>query len=245
MRRLKRCKGDGVLVEGPRLVLEALEAGLELEEVLATPEFLDSDDGRRLVPHLPFPPDEIDAGLLESIADADSPRGLVAAARLQPTRLADLPVRPDGVYVYVDGLQDPGNLGALARTAEAAGVTALGLSPGTVDPRHPRAVRGSAGSLLRIRTAPHVTPEAFARHLADVEPRWLALVPRDGVDLYEAPLDRGSLVLALGAEGPGLSEPVEERAHTLLTIPLAPPVESLNATVAAALTLFEIRRRRR
>lgn len=244
MRRLKRCKGEGLLLEGPRLVQEALEAGVELEAVLATPEFLESAEGRRLASLLPAPPDPIEPQLLEPLADTDSPRGLVAAARKRRGRLEDVPVRPGGVYVYTEGMQDPGNLGALVRVAEASGVTALVLAPGTVDPHHPRAVRGSAGSLLRSTVATNVSAEALQRHLAEADPRWLALVPRGGRDLYDDPLE-GTLVLALGAEGPGLSADLEERAERRLTIPLAEPVESLNATVAASVVLFEIRRRRR
>ncbi|HYG62440.1 MAG TPA: TrmH family RNA methyltransferase, partial [Thermoanaerobaculia bacterium] len=74
-------------------------------------------------------------------------------------------------------------------------------------------------------------------------PRWAALVPRGGEGLYSASL-AGTLVLAVGAEGPGLSPALGERAGLRLTIPIEPPVESLNATVAAALVLFEWRRRR-
>ncbi|HEX2222731.1 MAG TPA: TrmH family RNA methyltransferase, partial [Thermoanaerobaculia bacterium] len=84
------------------------------------------------------------------------------------------------------------------------------------------------------------------RHLAACHPRWAALVPRHGQDLYQARLD-GVLILTVGAEGPGLSEKLLTRLRDedlRLTIPIEPPVESLNATVAAALVLFEVRRRK-
>lgn len=233
-----------MLLEGPVLIREALDAGIELDFVLATPEFLASAEGRGLLPRLPTSPDSIAADLLESIADADSPRGIVAAALRRRGEIAEVPVTAGGVYVYADRLQDPGNLGALARTVEAAGATALVLAPGTVDPHHPRAVRASAGSLLRLPTATSASADELEHHLRDVEPRWIALVPQGGRDLYEHPLE-GTLVLALGAEGPGLSSALQDRAERQVTIPLAESVESLNATVAAAVTLFEIRRRRR
>jgi tRNA G18 (ribose-2'-O)-methylase SpoU len=84
---------------------------------------------------------------------------------------------------------------------------------------------------------------ALEARLASAHPRWTALVPRDGEDLYQADLE-GTLILAVGAEGPGLSPGLRARAGLRLTIPMEPQVESLNATVAAALVLFEIRRRR-
>ena len=226
---------------------EALAAGLELETVLATPEFLATAEGAALARRLPGPPLEIAPELLAELADTDSPRGLLAIARLPRSGVSGLPVRSGASYLYLDGLQDPGNLGALARVAEAAGVAGLALAPGTVHPNHPRALRGSAGSLLRLPVAVGVTPAALALHLAALAPdtsRWAALVPRGGTDLYATPLS-GTLVLALGAEGPGLSPAAAALADLRLTIPLLPPVESLNAVVAAALVLFEIGRQSR
>lgn len=242
MRRLRRCKGDGALLEGPTLVAEALEAGITLDSVLVTPEFLASPAGRDLAVALPREALEVAPGVLASLADADSPRGVVAAARLPRAGVRALPVVREGVYLFVEGLQDPGNLGALARVAEAAGAVGLALAPGSVHPNHPRALRASAGSLLRLPTAHRVEPEELAGHLESLDPEWIALEPRGGEALYEASLD-GALVLALGAEGPGLSPTLASRCGRRLTVPLAAPVESLNATVAAALVLFERCRR--
>lgn len=270
IRRLRRCKDDGrLLLEGPHLVAEALDAGIELEVTLATRPFLDAalDAARdaaetdadcelaRLLARLPRSPLEVEAALLDELADADSPKGLVAIGRRQPCRLADIPLPrevPDGlgaVYVYADGIQDPGNLGALARVAEAAGTVALLAGPGCCRLQHPRALRASAGSLLRLPAVDHA-------HITDVDahlgagsaplPRWLSLHPRDGTDLYS---DRfwadlsGPIVLAVGSEGPGLGDAVAARTDDFLTIPMHGPVESLNATVAAAVALFEIARR--
>ena len=114
--------------------------------------------------------------------------------------------------------------------------------PGCAHPNHPRALRASAGSLLRLPVAVDADPNALEAHLISTHPRWTALVPREGQDLYRAPL-AGTLILAVGAEGPGLSPSLLNRAGLRLTIPMEPAVESLNATVAAALVLFEIRRR--
>lgn len=231
------------MLEGPHLVGEAVAAGYELEAVLATPDWLESPEGLGLARHLPVPPLEVEPQLLQELTDADSPRGILAVARLPRSGVGSLPVREGGVYLFLDGLQDPGNVGALARVAESAGAAGLALSPGTAHPNHPRALRASAGSLLRLPVAVAADAESLDRHLAPVRPRWMALVPRDGEDLWHASLD-GALVLAVGAEGPGLSPSLRERADLRLTISIEAPVESLNATVAAALVLFEVRRRR-
>jgi len=243
IRRLRRSKGERALLEGPHLLAEALAAGLTLEILLVTPAWRGTPEGRALTGALPVEPLEVTAEALESITDADSPQGVLAVALLPRQGIAALPVLPGRPYLYLEGLQDPGNLGALARVAEAAGAAGLILSPGCVHPNHPRALRASAGSLLRLAVAVAAEPDAVDRHLAPAEPRWAALVPRGGEDLYASPL-AGTLVLAVGAEGPGLSQALRDRAELLLTIPMEPAVESLNATVAAALVLFEARRQR-
>jgi len=260
IRRLRRSKGDRALLEGPHLVAEALATGLALESVLAEPDFLAGgvagDEARQILSALPAPPIEVAPDVLASVTDADSPRGIVAVARLPRRGVEYLPAQPDGVYLFLEGVQDPGNLGALARSAEAAGATGLALGTGTVHPNHPRALRGSAGSLLRLPVAVAADADALdgylrralrgARNQSTPEHpdiRWIALAPRGGEPLWQADLG-GCLVLALGAEGPGLSAGLAARCTVELTIPLAAPVESLNAAVAASLVLFEIHRRR-
>src|SRR5690606_39203010 len=149
-----------------------------------------------------------------------------------------LPARPDGLYVYLDGVQDPGNLGAVARVAEAFGAAGLALAPGCAHPNHPRALRASAGSLLRTATAIDVAIDALDARLAESLPTRAALPAHGG-----RPLDDAAprpLVVAFGAEGPGLSAAVLARADRLWTLPLAPPVESLNVAVTAGIVLHAL-----
>ena len=242
IRRARRCKDEKAVLEGPHLVLEALNAGLTLDTVLATESFLAKEPGRDLLARLPRQPLLVEPRLLNDLTDSDSPRGILALVDLPRGGVSDLPVAPEGVYLYLDGVQDPGNLGALARVAEASGVTALCAGPGTAHPNHPRALRASAGSLLRLPIASQVQASELDHHLRQVSPTWLALRTRGGQDLYQ-PLPTGCLIVAIGAEK-GLSEELVERADLGLTIDLAAPVESLNTTVAAALVLFELKRQR-
>ncbi|MEE8522323.1 MAG: RNA methyltransferase [Thermoanaerobaculia bacterium] len=243
LRRLLRCKGDRAVLEGPHLIAEALATGTELETVLVTPEFGLGAAARKLLPTLPQPPLEVDPGLLDEVTDSDSPRGIVAVARLPRGAAAELPVTAGGIYLYLESLQDPGNLGALARVAEAAGCEAIALGPGSVHPNHPRALRASAGSLLRLPVAVRTSPDELDVRLATVAPTWIALTPHGGRDLYREDFP-GTQVIALGSEGAGLSPALSERTDVAVTIPLQPGVESLNVTVAAAVVLFELRRRR-
>ncbi|MDX1632140.1 MAG: RNA methyltransferase, partial [Thermoanaerobaculia bacterium] len=180
-----------------------------------------------------------------SVTDADSPRGVVAVGRLPRLRPEELPVDPRGLYVYADRVQDPGNLGAIARVAEAFGATALACRTGCAHPNHPRALRGSAGSLLRLPTAFPCEPRALDDRLSRMGIRWIALDAHAGVELGGGKDDLSPpLLLAVGSEGRGLSPAVEDRARTKLRIPLRDPVESLNVATAAAVVLWEVRRRR-
>jgi TrmH family RNA methyltransferase len=239
IRRLHQCKGDRAVLEGPHLIAEARRLGLELETVLATPDFLASPRGSELAAGLSPRPLEVAPPLLRELSDVDAPQGILAVAKLARAAGSSLPVVEGGRYLFAEGLQDPGNLGALARSAEASGVAGLALGPGSAHPNHPRALRASAGSLLRLPVVREATPE----RLADLQARWLALVPRGGQSLFETDLS-GTLVLALGSEGGGLGTETRERCDLEITIPIDPEVESLNATVAAAVVLFEIHRRR-
>jgi TrmH family RNA methyltransferase len=242
--RLRKCKDDKAVLEGPKLVAEAIASGIPLDAILVTPQLATRADMRRVLERAPCPIDEVEPALLASLMDADTPQGALAIASL-PRRGADaLPLHPDGVYLYLDGVQDPGNVGAIARAAEAAGAAGIACGPGTAHPNHPRALRGSAGSLLRLPVAVAVSADDVNERLAPVAPRWAALVAHGGEDLYDQRL-AGTLVLALGAEGGGLSPATQQLAHLELRIPLAPAVESLNVATAAAVVLFELRRRGR
>jgi TrmH family RNA methyltransferase len=247
MRALLRSKGgrssDALAVlEGPHLVGEAIAAGLELEELLVTPDFLAREEGRRLLAGSSREATVVAPELLRDLTDADAPQGVLAAARLPRGGVTALPRRA-GTYLFLDRVQDPGNLGALARVAEATGVVGLACSPGCAHPNHPRALRGSAGSLLRLPVAWGTTAREVAGHLEAAHPRWIALVAHGGDDLYEVDDLDGSLVLALGAEGGGLSAETETLSALRVRIPLTPPVESLNVATAGAVVLFELRRR--
>ena len=243
IRALRRRQGEHAILEGPHLVEEAVSARIEIQSLLLTPELASLPRWRDLGASLARPPIVVAADLLADLADADSPRGALAGARLARGGASTLPVVEDGLYLYLDGVQDPGNLGALARVAEAFDVAALALGPGCAHPNHPRALRASAGSLLRLTAARDVGAEALASHLASISPRWAALEAHGGVALPgERP--EGPLVLALGAEGSGLSEATRARVSTLWTIPLSGRVESLNVAVAAGIALHALRPRR-
>ncbi len=239
IRRLRRRQGDHALLEGPHLLAEALATGLELETVLATPEALQRPEVARLVSQLNRAPLEVAAEVLDGLADSDSPRGLLALARLPRMGCSSLPAGGDTVVLYLDGVQDPGNVGALARVAEAFGAGALALSSGCAHPNHPRALRASAGSLLRLPVAVEATVAGVDGRFGG-RVRWTALAAHGGRALDALEWRAGAWVLAVGAEGAGLSAALDARLDERWTIPLAGRVESLNVAVAGGIALYSL-----
>ena len=251
IRRLRQCKGEHqgrLLIEGPHLLETVLDLGLRVIEVFASERTIDRGDA--VLRRLGHRPTLVADGLLDRLADADSPRGLLAIVEAPPWSLDALSRSspdPSAPWVFADRIQDPGNLGAIARVMDAVGGAALVLGPGCALPSHPRALRASTGSLLRIPVAQRIPWQRLDQLLTDQKTRvsrsWLALTPRGGKDLYAEPLP-GAIVLCLGAEGSGLDPELRRRCDLEITVPLAPGVESLNVTIAGALTLYEWRRRR-
>jgi len=229
-----------VLLEGPHLVEEALSSGLTLDSVLVTPEFRGHPRAAAILSRLPRAPLEIEPALLEELADADSPRGILAAAVLRRLEVSELPLGEGALYLLADGIQEPGNLGAIARVAEAFGASALVLMPDCTHPNHPRALRASAGALLRLPVARSVELDRLEGRLAPLRPLWAGLVAHGGSPLPHRPLPR-SLVLACGSEGAGLSPAVLDRLDQRWTIPLQGRAESLNVSVAVGIALFALR----
>jgi TrmH family RNA methyltransferase len=140
-------------------------------------------------------------------------------------------------------VQDPGNLGSIVRVAEAGGADGLVAAGACADPFGWKALRGSMGSALRLPTAVQLDP---ARAVADAQRhgcRVVATVPRDGRSVFDVDY-RGPVAILVGGEGAGLPRSIIEAADERVTIPMAAPVESLNAAVAAALIVYEVRRQR-
>lgn len=227
-----------IVLDGIRLVEDALAAGLELELLLLEPAqraFLERWGAR--VQNFAF----VEAELLRRTSELEHSAGILALARA-PARaaLADLNCGENLLLVVACGIADPGNLGALARSAEALGASALCTIGGT-HPCAAKTLRGSMGSLLRLPL--YVAESAAAAHaaLAAKGVRQVAALTRGGRD--PAHFDwRGPLALWISGEtGRDLEQVVSLEA---LSIPMSQGIESLNVAVATALLLYEARRAR-
>jgi TrmH family RNA methyltransferase len=182
----------------------------------------------------------VEDGLFQMISATETSQGVIALVR-PPTWTLDQLFRGQSLVVVLDGVQDPGNAGSVVRSAEAFGATGVLFLKGSVSPYNPKTLRASAGSIFRMPLV-HGLDEDLAR--AALEQKRLdmfAAVPRGDKSLRDVDLTRRCALL-IGSEGRGVSEKLRSAAYDL-RIPTA-GVESLNASVAAGILLYEARRQR-
>jgi RNA methyltransferase, TrmH family len=240
-------KGD-CAIEGVRILEEAIRSGLHFRAVL----FRESAQNlaERLLPQMGLHvetlvlPDKLFDGAVPS----ETPQGVAALVRLREFSLDDVLERLQlGPVIAVIGLQDPGNLGTILRSAEALGSAGVVLAEGTVSALHSKVIRASAGSIFRL---PVVVAKAAAgieeisKRLRKAGARLIATSSHKGTPLDQAALTGPSAVF-VGSEGSGLPRAVTAQADELVAIPHATQVESLNAGVAASIVLYEVARQRR
>ncbi len=240
-------RGDDarVLLDGAHLVSEAVAAGIVVEHAAVADDAAAHGDLRELTGRLRDAGVEIVAvsGLvMDALSPVRSPGAIVAIAQ-RPADRADVYAGRDPLVVVACDVQDPGNLGAIVRVAEAGGASGVITTSGTADPFGWKALRGSMGSALRLplqRVADAAVAAADARARGC---RIVATTPHGGRSLFDLDLRQPTAVL-IGGEGPGLPAPIVAAADERVTIPMRPPVESLNAAVTAALVVYEARRQR-
>ena len=222
-----------------------MSAGVALVEAAVSPRLETQPAGAKALQALRahgVPVRRMAADLLGSLSEAETSQGLVALAK-RPVFELEQVLRGTPLVLVLDGVQNPGNLGAMLRSAEAAGATGALLCAGCADALSWKALRGSMGSAFRLPHVAGLAMGAVLDTLAEHGIRVLATAS-DGERRYDEADLRGPVAIVMGREGSGLAPAVKQRAVARLRIPLAAPVESLNVGVAAALVLFEAARQR-
>jgi TrmH family RNA methyltransferase len=235
-----RLSGGMVAIEGDHLLEEALRSGMVLKTVFIS----ERRDVPRIVPRS-VEVLRLTEDVFESVVETQSPQG-VAALIVPPVRaVGDLTNNSEPALILVAaGLQDPGNLGTLVRSAEAFGATAVLTTPGTVSAWNQKALRASVGSIFRVPVA-----AATASEIAALKLRGVRLIAAVGAEDYgvvaaqEMDFTAGC-ALMIGNEGGGLGVEWLQMCDAKVTIPCPGPVESLNAAVAGSLLLYEASRQR-
>ncbi|MFQ5701259.1 MAG: TrmH family RNA methyltransferase [Acidobacteriota bacterium] len=239
-----------IVVEGIRLAEEALAAGVPVQAAVISPKLLQARRGRRLRDLLKaagISTRRASDSLLASLHDADTHQGILLLARWPGGSSKDSISSGAGcpVVLVAHGIQDPGNIGALVRVADASGAGAF-MALGGADPFGPKALRASAGSVFRLPVLREPSLAAASTRLAELRERGFRLVgavPRGGIDYRDADLS-APMALLMGGEGAGLPPALQAGLDMEITIPLRSRVESINVVAAASVLLFEATRRR-
>ncbi|MHC4915783.1 MAG: TrmH family RNA methyltransferase [Planctomycetota bacterium] len=237
--RLRREHGH-FLVEGPRFVETALAGEARVEELIYSPNIAGKDHPlvaraeARGVAVLPVSKD-----CYRKIADVRSPQGLAALVSFPEHELAEVLSRPDGLYLAACGVQDPGNLGTMIRSADAAGAAGVLVVRPAADIYNSKVVRSTAGSLLNL---PVISLEEAGalEALSSAGVRLVLAEAGAGDDVRAADWSR-PLALAVGSEADGFSPAVREVASSAVRVPMWGTAESLNAAAAAAVCLYAAR----
>ncbi len=245
--RRQRSKLGRFLIDGARELGRALAAGIEVEEVFVCAELCRQTDALEALallaaeaPHARF---DVPPAVLEKVAFGSRNEGLVAVAVTPRTRLADLIVKDNAAIVVLEGIEKPGNLGAIARTADAAGMTALIVSgEGATDLYNPNAVRASLGTLFSLPVCAAQGEEVLAWLAARQVAVFAARV--EGAVPYTEPNYAGPLAMVLGSEAQGLSPLWHAPGVTAIRLPMQGVADSLNVSATAAVLCYEVLRQR-
>ena len=218
--------------EGPKLLNEALKWGAELETVIcaegvALPELPDST---RVV--------EVPVDLLNSVADTESPQGIVFVCKGNNLALPE--ALTGDRYLVLDGVQDPGNVGTIWRTADAFGVDGLILCGNCADPWNPKTVRATMGAAFRMPVYESSLQDISERlNMAGI-PLYATALREDTVDVRNISMEKAAVII--GSEGKGVSNLALELCSKTVKIPMTQRCESLNAAIAASVVLWEMAR---
>jgi len=244
-RRKDRDKNFPFLIEGPHLIETALSAGSQINDVLFSASFSSKENGQTLLKEISKHTKnifEVSEHIIARLSDTETPQGIIAVSLCEPLLLEDLRPKAKALIVVIDGVQDPGNLGAIIRTSDAAAADAVILLPGTCDAFMQKAIRSTAGSIFNI-------PVIYADLQALL--KWLRL---NKIKLAVTSLDSKrtvfeerlvvSLALVFGNEAHGVNKEIKSVADLLLKIPIYGHAESLNVASAAAVCIYEAVRQR-
>ena len=244
--RRERDRRGLTLIDGVRETLRALQGGAVVREAFVLPELLVEAEAKALLERLSeasVPVLEVGRAAFERLAYGDRLDGVIAVAETPSHALADLVLPPEPLVAVIEGVEKPGNLGAVLRTADGAGVDAVIVAESATDLFNPNIIRASLGTVFAVPVAVASTGEV----LEWLKERGITIVAArvDGSVDYSAADFRGAVAIALGSEARGLSRPWGELARTSVRVPMLGVADSLNVSATAAILLYQALRQRR
>ena len=242
-RRKARERRGLALAEGVRLVEEMVATGARCKGAVVSPALDGTPRGTALRASLAqrhVVVEELTDRELQELSATEHPQGVIAVYEPARWTLADMTPMPGRPLLVLDGVQDPGNVGTIARTAIAFGATGLVALPGTADLANPKVVRGAMGALFRLPHAHVAEDDVFPWLAARQVEVWATAMDGERLDALTA--SRQALAIVVGNEGAGIRPEIAAHASRRITIPIRPDIESLNVAVATGIVLHHASR---
>ncbi|MDQ2087330.1 RNA methyltransferase [Herbivorax sp. ANBcel31] len=232
-------------IEGIRFVQEALKENVKIDKIFVSEKLEYTNGGKEMLKTIDKTKKDcftLPHKLFKEISDTDSPQGILAQIEMQKYSL-DTMLYKDNFFVVLDSIQDPGNMGTIIRTADAAGATGLILSRGCVDIYNPKVLRSTMGSIFHI---PIYSSNDILKDLNYLKDKKIKLCAShlEGKKPYYSLDNVSNIAVIIGNEAKGISDDIKNISNSLVKIPMVGRAESLNASVAAGLLMFEIMRKR-
>ena len=238
----ERKKSNCFVVEGPRMCFEAPKEWIK--SVYVSESFEKNEDNIRMLKDKFESYEVISDSIFKSISDTMTPQGIMAVVKMPRYNLKDMINVERPMFLVLESIQDPGNLGTMIRTGEGAGISGVIMNKTTVDIFNPKTVRSTMGSLYRV-------PFLIVDDLEDT----ISILKNNGIMVYAAHLKAEKsydqldytkpTAFLIGNEGNGLSDQISGCADQYIIIPMEGKVESLNAAISATLLMYEANRQRR
>lgn len=236
------------LIEGSNLIREAWHNGGEFEMIIRSEDFHSEDFRNELLDptETNAPMEVMSPGLFRKLSDTETPQGIMAIVKKRvyaEEEFFSSGWKAGSNVIVLDRLQDPGNIGTILRTADAAGYLGAILLKGTADIYSPKIVRAAAGSLFRLPVFMADTPEQVIQLLRKHHKNIICTTPNCSRFYYDADLKENAAVI-IGNEGNGVCDEFLEQSDMLIKIPMEGTIESLNAAVSAGILMYESVRQR-
>ncbi len=248
-RRIRDGKERGLIhIEGVRIFEEAVRSNIDIEQIFVTSSAAQNERIGSLLSRAKVPVFEVPEFLIETVSDTESPQGIVAIASRPNPGKAEIALRlrrPDEFVpqiVLLDRVNNPSNLGAIIRSAEAAGIAGMITSVGSADAFSPKAIRGAMGSCFRFPVWQQAKIGEVFAWANETDLNLIGLTGESETTIYEIDWSVPHLLVA-GSEAHGISTDLAAIISTNVSIPISDSVESLNLTVATSIAMFEARRK--
>ncbi len=234
------------VLEGPTVLTEALNENLELEFAVYNDSFAESEKGGELLEALAYKKAELyqaDDRLFSMISGTESPQGILAVIE-KPEWNAEILSEPGRNFIVMDRVQDPGNMGTIIRTAEAAGFSGLVVIKGSTDPYSGKVSRAAAGALVRMPVFFAESPDELVMMMKNAGKKLVCTSPRSDKWHFEIDIAEDTAIV-IGNEASGVCDEIFSNADITAGIPMEGKTESLNAAIAASLMMYESLRQRK